>query len=279
MFEAFIHHWPEYLMEAALLGGFMVSACGFCVLVEHPAAPIRARVADASARRLLMGLAMGLTAVVLIYSPWGQQSGAHMNPAVTLAFLVLGKIAPADALFYVVAQFVGGAAGVVLSQLALGRWLDHPTVNYVVTIPGPRGVGVAWIGECAISFGLMLTVLYASNDAVLSRYTGWFAGALLAIYVTVEAPLSGMSLNPARTFGSAVVARQWKAYWVYVTAPIIGMLLASSAYAALPTHNRVYCAKLDHCNGRCCIFHCDFDHLLPAAPPPASAPTSQPAAP
>ncbi len=264
-------------MEAALLGGFMASACAFCVLLEHPAGPVRRRLTSAFARRLLMGLAMGLTAVALIRSPWGQQSGAHMNPATTLAFWSLGKVAPVDAFFYILAQFAGGVAGVALSRLALGRLIQHAAVNYVVTTPGPSGPGPAWVAECAIAFGLMLTVLYVSNDAALAPYTAWFAGALVAIYITVEAPLSGMSMNPARSFGSAAIARHWKAYWVYLTAPVAGMLLASGAYAALPTHGRVYCAKLDHCNNRPCIFHCQFDQLRPRTLRPAAAERPAPA--
>ena len=75
-------HWPEYLFEGALLGVFMISACAFTALLEHPASSVRQAISNGDVRRALIGLAMGLTAVVLIYSPWGQRSGAHMNPAV-----------------------------------------------------------------------------------------------------------------------------------------------------------------------------------------------------
>src|SRR5215470_15851056 len=106
-------------MEAAPLSGFMVSACTFATLLEHPAGLGRRVIGSAPARRALMGLAMGLTAVVLIYSPWGQQSGAHMNPATTLTFFLRGKVAPCDAAFYTIAQFVGGGIGVALARLFL----------------------------------------------------------------------------------------------------------------------------------------------------------------
>jgi hypothetical protein len=99
------HHWPEYLIEAAGLCFFMLSACAFGTLLFHPASAINRAVGEPVLLRLMMGAMMALTAAAIIYSPWGKRSGAHTNPSVTLAFLRLGKIEPADALFYVAAQF------------------------------------------------------------------------------------------------------------------------------------------------------------------------------
>ncbi|MGH9313675.1 MAG: aquaporin, partial [Vicinamibacterales bacterium] len=105
--SAWKSHWPEYLIEAFALGAFLVSAAVFTVIIEHPASPVREGLGNPVFRRAVMGGAMGLTAAALIYSPWGRRSGAHMNPAVTLAFLRLGRVAPADAAAYVGAQFAG----------------------------------------------------------------------------------------------------------------------------------------------------------------------------
>src|SRR6266498_1068539 len=116
-------HWPEYLIEAAGLGLFMLSASVFGTMNEHPASLVRGALPDPFARRALMGLAMAATAIGLIYSPWGQRSGAHFNPAVTLTFFRLGKVAPRDAAAYALAQFAGGALGVMLSGAALGPLL------------------------------------------------------------------------------------------------------------------------------------------------------------
>src|ERR1700746_832329 len=144
--SAATNHWPEYLMEAACLGLFMVSACSFTVLLQHPGSIVRQMIPSAFLRRALTGVAMGLTAIALIYSPWGKQSGAHLNPSITLTFLRLGKIARWDAVFYVCAQIVGGVAGVLLSAKVLGAAISHSSVRYAATVPGSRGVGGAFIG-------------------------------------------------------------------------------------------------------------------------------------
>jgi len=250
-------HWPEYAIEAACLGLFMISACVFVTLLEHPLSPLHAAVADPTLRRVLVGVAMGLTAIGLIYSPWGQQSGAHMNPSLTLTYLRLGKIAPADAFAYVLAQFTGGFAGVLVARVALGHAVADAAVNYAATVPGRWGTGLAFLGELIISFGMMAMVLVVSNSR-LARLTGLFAGVLVATYISVEAPLSGMSMNPARTLGSAAHAAQWTALWVYFTAPPLGMLAAAEVYLRLPGAREVWCAKLHHDNDKRCIFRCQY---------------------
>src|SRR5262245_48711351 len=122
-------------MEAWGLGTFMVAACLVTALLEHPASPAHARLADPAVRRALIGLAMGLTAIAIVYSPWGQRSGAHINPAMTLAFLRLGRIARADACGYVVAQFAGAALGVAAAAALLGDAIADPAVAWAVTVP------------------------------------------------------------------------------------------------------------------------------------------------
>ena len=260
--DAIRTHWPEYLIEAAGLGLFMLSASCSTTALEHPQSPLHAVIPDPALRRVLIGLCMGLTAVAIIYSPWGKQSGAHLNPAVTLTFYRLGKIEGTDALFYVTAQSLGGLAGVLLSAVAIGMAIEHPAVNYVVTVPGQDGPGLAFLAETLISFGLMLTVLLVSNHRWLAPLTGLFAGCLVAIYISLEAPLSGMSMNPARTFASAWPAHLWTAFWVYLMAPPIGMLLAAETYTKVPGLKQVYCAKLHHQNNKRCIFRCNYPELL-----------------
>ena len=202
--------------------------------------------------------------MALIYSPWGKQSGAHFNPAVTLTFYRLGKIKTWDAIFYISAQFLGGAAGVLATLDVLWDFVRDPSVNYVVTVPGKAGVTVAFLAELAISFGLMLTVLKVMNTDGVARFTGWAAGILVAFYITVEAPFSGMSMNPARSFGSAFPADLWTAWWIYFTAPPIGMLLAAELYRRFSA-GPVICAKLHHQNDKRCIFRCGFQSIQDSA--------------
>jgi aquaporin Z len=247
-------HWPEYLMEAGLLGAFMVSACLFGVLYGLPQSPIREAISSRFFRGLLGGLSMGLTALTIFYSPWGKQSGAHINPSVTLTFFRLGKIKFWDALFYIAAQFTGAALGVLLVALFLRRQLSDAAVRYVITTPGPRGPWVAFIAEFIIAAGMMSAVLYLSNHQRLAPYTGAFASLLVATYITLEAPLSGMSMNPARSFGSAFPSGIWNHFWVYLTAPLIGMLTASQIYLWRKGRSAVKCCKLHHDNDKRCIF-------------------------
>lgn len=130
----------------------------------------------------------------------------------------------------------------------------NPTIRYAATLPGMYGTGVAFIAEVAISCVLMLTVLFASNRKVLSCYTPYFVGTLYAIFITLEAPLSGMSMNPARTFGSAFRGRYWHALWVYFLAPTFGMFVALKLFLWVRGGIGPYCAKLNHANDKCCIF-------------------------
>ncbi len=253
-----IRNWPECLMEAAGLALFMLSACAFTTVIEYPTSPLRQAITEPFMRRALMGVAMGLTAVGIIYSPWGQRSGAHLNPSVTLTFWRLGKVQSWDAIFYIVAQFGGALGGVLLAREALGNLISDPSVNYAVTVPGVGGAVGAFLAEALISCCLMGVVLIASNTPRLARLTGFFAGALIAIYIALEAPLSGMSMNPARTFGSALPAQLWESLWIYFTAPLLGMLLASEVYLRVRGAHRVFCAKLHHDNDKRCIFRCGY---------------------
>jgi aquaporin Z len=126
-------------------------------------------------------------------------------------------------------------------------------VQAVATLPGTHGLAVAFICEVAISFILMRMVLSLGRSTRLGPYTGWFVGALLCLYITFESPLSGMSMNPARSLASAIVSRRWDALWIYFIAPAFGMLSAAELERRLTAHTAmVGCAKL--CHQLPCIF-------------------------
>jgi len=253
-------HWPEYLMEGACLGLFMISASVTGVFLEHPQSPLHQAIDSGVLRRAIAGIAMGLTAIALVCSPWGRRSGGHMNPALTLTYATLGKIHKMDAWFYLAAQFAGAILGIQLADILIGMPLRHGAVNYVATVPGPGfSQGEAFAAEFLISFLLMIVVLIVSNHKRLSRWTPYFAGALVAIYIFVEAPVSGMSMNPARTLASAWGANDWTALWLYFAAPLLGMFAAGQIYARCFGEGTVRCAKLHHHNAERCIFrNCRF---------------------
>lgn len=122
----------------------------------------------------------------------------------------------------------------------------------------PACTAWAFAAEALISFGLMLTVLIVSNDRKLNRYTALFAGSLVATYITFEAPISGMSMNPARSLGSALPGDVWDALWICFIAPPLGMLAAAEVYVRSRSRQHVLCCKLHHDNDTRCIFRCNY---------------------
>jgi len=247
----------------------MISA-GICTLViEHPDFGVRGAIDSELLRRGLIGIAMGLTAIALIYSPWGQRSGAHMNPAVTLAFLLLGRIDRRDALAYIAAQFAGGCAGVLFVLALAGERFAAPPVALVATVPGSGGPALAFAAEFLISCGLMSVVLALSSRARLAPFTGLAAGGLVALYITVEAPLSGMSMNPARSFASAAPGGNLAELWIYFVAPTLGMLAAAAWHRRQRSSG---CAKLMHGTRERCI-HCGYEPQTTPLDIPIELPT------
>jgi aquaporin Z len=239
----------------------MISACIFAVLLEHPAAMVHQTIESGSTRRWIMGVAMGFTTVCLIRSPWGQRSGAHMNPAVTLAYFALGKVRLWDAVFYALFQFAGAIGGAFAAGVLAGPPLRHASVNFAVSAPGNGGPVVAFVAEILISMLLMSVVLVVSNSRRWASWTPFVAGLLVAVYIAFASQLSGTSMNPARSLGSAVLANDWRYLWIYLMAPPLGMLMAAQLYRLRGGVRSVYCAKLLHDNHQRCIFRCNYGAL------------------
>ena len=178
-------------------------------------------------RHLALGAAMAIFVAVLAYSPWGKRTGAHINPAVTWSFYRLGRIGGWDTLFYTIFQCIGAIVAPPLLLWVIGPPFGHERIRYGTTQPGPPGEWVAFAAEFVISFVMMLVLLFALGSQHWAKRAGLLLAALIGIYIAVESPLSGMSLNPARSFGAALLAGQWHGIWLYFAAPPLAMLLAT----------------------------------------------------
>jgi aquaporin Z len=147
--------------------------------------------------------------------------------------------------------------GVYLVWTVCGELFSTPPVSFVTTVPGERGVIIAFFAELAMSALLMLAILESASRPRLAPYTGIFAGVLVFAFISLEAPLSGTSINPARSLASAVPAHQWTSFWIYIVAPLIGMQWAAAFFVARHAADKVPCAKLCHSSTQRCI-HCGF---------------------
>jgi aquaporin Z len=216
----------HYLQEALGLGIFMASACFFGALLEAKDSSLHLAIQNNFLRTVLMGLLMGVTALFIFYSPFTSPSGSHINPAVTIAFLRLGKICRYDALFYIVFQFIGGTVTVYMMQLLMGHTLINAPVNSVATVPGKAGIWAALVTEFIIGFIMMSMVLFTSTNEKLKKHTRFIAGCMVCLYVIIAGPISGFGMNPARSFASALPAGIWTAFWIYLPTPVVSMLCA-----------------------------------------------------
>ena len=268
-FRVLKRNWPLYIYEGIELAIFMLSACAFTIFLFDPSWPTCRLLPSTMIRRVLMAVAMGVTAVLIIHSPMGKRSGAHFNPAVTLTYLRLGKIGLWDAVFYVLFQFIGGIFGVAVAAAIFGSNLSKPAVDYVVTVPGRYGTVAAFFAELFMATVLMTVILLLSNRAHLAVYVSYSVGVLIALYTFFFAQVSGFSINPARTTGSAFFAGVWTAEWLYFVAPLLGMFCATEIYASINGDARVLCAKLHPDPAFPCPFVCDFPGHRPLLDPDA----------
>jgi len=221
-------------MEAFGLAIFMISACFFAGLLWHEGAILNELFQSDFSKNLTMGLAMGLTALFIFYSPLTAPSGSHINPAVTLTQLYFKNIALKDAVYYIIFQFVGGTLAVYLMAFLMQETLTDAPVNYVVTIPG-RGIAEwkAALYEITMGFVMITIVLYTSNSN-FKKFTRILAAVLVCLYVIVGGPVSGFGMNPARSFASALPSGIYTSFWIYIFCPLIGMMAAAILYKKLP---------------------------------------------
>jgi aquaporin Z len=248
-------------MEGTEISVLMLSTCISGTLVYSRDSPLNNLALSPTVRSLLMGTAVAITAFLVITSPLGRRSGAHMNPAITGTFFWLGRVHRWDAAFYVAAHFLGAVVGVFVARKILGVQLSAPPVQYLITVPGMYGSPAALLAVFALSAVLMGVVLYASNHRFLTRLTPVFVALLTVLYYAVSSSIAGYSVNPARSFASALFAWIWRGIWIYFVAPGLGMLIAATIYVKLMGSNSVYCAKIFHDLQSTCPFPCRFERL------------------
>jgi aquaporin Z len=260
--EAVRSHWSEYLMEAAELAALMFCICLTGTLVYSHDSPLGRFSLSMTESGLAMGLIVAAVTWLIICSRFGRRTGAHLNPAITVAYLWLGRIHRWDAINYVVAQFSGALAGVFLASRLLGQRLAADPVRFAVTLPGHYGRAVAFFAEFVLSGLMMGVVLFATNHRRLTRFSPFFVAMLTVFYYGLCWAISGFSVNPARSFSSAFFAWIWQGIWIYFAAPCLGMLAAAVIYVRSMGPAKVYCAKVFHDLTTPCPFPCRFEELF-----------------
>ncbi len=215
--------WQTYLSElvgTALLIGI---GCSFVILDFGTRTPMASVIPSEGLRRLITGFLFGATGASIAYSQVGKISGAHINPVVTLAFRIKGKLSSRETIGYIVAQFVGAIAGAV-PLLLWGQ--SGKSIAFASTTPG-NGYTMfeALIGEIATTICLILGLFTFLGHKRLRKYTPLLFPFLYAVMVWLEAPISGTSTNPARSFGPSLVSGVWYGWWIYFVGPLVGMLI------------------------------------------------------
>ncbi len=242
-------HPAMYFSEAAGTALLVFAGLSCLILLNAPGGPLVALLPPPGLRRATTGALFGGVGALIAFSAIGRVSGAHLNPAVTLAFWLEGKIRWRDAVCYVAAQCAGALAGAGALAVwgKLGRGL-----TWGATVP-EAGIPVWWplLGEASCAFLLVLVlvlVVFASAARPATRpFTPLVNPPLFALLVWLEAPLSGASANPARSLGPAVVAGAWAGHWIYWLGPCAGAALAVAALRLDPAgRHRPAEARLCH---------------------------------
>ena len=237
--------WTVFLSEfvgTALLVGVGLS---IVILDFGAGSPVVERLPSAGLRRAVTGFLFGSTGALIALSPVGKESGAHINPVVSLAFWMMGKLRAGHTIGYIAAQLLGGVVG-ALPLLAWGA--TGNSVHYGATLPG-SGYGPGWavLGEAAATLGLIASLFFFLRHKQIRAYTPAIFPVLYAFMVFVEAPVSGTSTNPARSLGPAAVSGDWHDWWVYWLGPLAGTLVGVTLYRfTWLRHIEIDVAKLYH---------------------------------
>lgn len=216
-----------YLSECIGTGVLVLAGLSIVIFINGTGSPIRAWIPADGVRRAITGFLFGTTGCLITLSPVGKISGAHINPIVSVAFLLKRKMTYSHTLGFILAQM----AGAVIGALPLLLWGSQgASVNFGATIPMTGRTMDAFAGEVITSFLLIAGIFFFIGHHKLRRFTPYLMPVLYCIMVYAEGPLSGTSTNPARSFGPAVVSGIWTAYWLYWIAPLLGTLIAVALF-------------------------------------------------
>jgi aquaporin Z len=239
-------HWFEYGAELVGTAFLLFAGVSAVVLDFGAGSPLVSVVPNKSVRLLITGLLFAGSSSLVAISPLGKLSGGHINPAVTLAFWAQGKMHHFDLGGYILGQFLGAIIG---TQLVVLLWRGKAaSVGNGMTVPGAGyPLWVVFLVELSLTVLLVLSILFFVSSHRLMHWTPLMVWILLAMMVWLAAPISGTSLNPARSFGPALVSWSWHEQWLYWVAPPLGALLAVGAFRLLMLSRRdVLTGKLFH---------------------------------
>ena len=253
--------WPVFFSEVIGTASLVGIGLSIVIFMFGEGTPMAALIPSEPMRRLITGFLFGATGASIALSPVGKRSGAHINPIVTMAFRLMGKLDLFTTAWYVVAQLLGAILGALplLAWGAMGRSID-----FGATSPGEGySFGTALLGE-AITTCIMVTLLCVFLAfRTIRPFTPGLFPPLYAVMVWLEAPISGTSTNPARSLGPSVISGQWSGWWIYWVGPILGSLAACLLCSYLA--KRITVAKLYY-------FDSDQDRLFRRMSPAESAP-------
>jgi aquaporin Z len=246
-------NWREYLAEACGTGFNVFVGLSAGVINFSPDFPIAQLIPSQSLRLLLTGLIFAGSGSLFAISPLGKLSGAHINPSVSLAFFARGKMHRVDLAGYLAGQFIGGLIG---AWLLITLWGPHAAnIHDGVTAPGEGyPIWFVFLAEFGMTFLLIFAIFIFVSEKRLMRWTPLMTWILVAILVWLGAPISGTSLNPARSFGPSYVSWFWSYQWLYWIAPPLGGLTAVAFFYLFQRDRHVLTAKLFHVPHYPCIF-------------------------
>jgi aquaporin Z len=242
-------HWTEYFCEllgtaillfAGLTGIYLVSLVNIVDVVKY----------------LAIGLFFAMGLVIVVYSPLGKRSGAHVNPAVTIAFWLNGLMSGIDTLCYIVAQF----AGAVLGAWFAFTLFDWNNLAAALALPGVGSSGVlVFFIEFIIVFAMIIAIFTFISSGKTGRFTGIAVGIYIVLVTVLFAAISGAGLNPARNLGPAVLLLNFDYIWIYFAASVLAAFAAYGLFRGATQGTQPVCCKLCYKTEGQCLFKCNCE--------------------